>query len=106
MAVAERTTGTPRPIGSSRSAMGRVGLVLRWIALFVGPFVLGLLIFSYLPIIWSLVLSFFEAYNTATPSKFVGLQNYIDMLADRNFLSSLGTFTIIAVFIVPLTFAL
>src|SRR3954469_15692090 len=72
--------------------------------LFVGPFVIGLLIFSYLPIIWSLVLSFFEAYNTVTPSKFVGLQNYIDMLTDSNFVSSLGTFTIFAVFIVPLTF--
>jgi multiple sugar transport system permease protein len=35
MAVAERTTGTPQPIGFSRSAMGRVGMVLRWIALFV-----------------------------------------------------------------------
>ncbi|TDD48922.1 sugar ABC transporter permease [Kribbella antibiotica] len=74
--------------------------------LFVGPFVAGLLIFSYLPIIWSLVLSFFEAYNTVTPSKFVGLQNYIDMLTDRNFLSSLGTFTVFAVFIVPLTFVM
>src|SRR5919198_3628129 len=35
MAIAERTTGTPSPIGFSRSAAGRVGLVLRWIALFV-----------------------------------------------------------------------
>lgn len=74
--------------------------------LFVGPFVIGLLIFSYLPIIWSLVLSFFEAYNTVTPSKFVGLQNYVDMLTDSNFLSSLGTFTIFAIFIVPLTFVM
>ncbi|WP_405058340.1 sugar ABC transporter permease [Kribbella sp. NBC_01505] len=74
--------------------------------LFVGPFVLGLLVFSYLPIIWSLVLSFFDAYNTVTPSKFVGLQNYIDMLTDHNFLSSLGTFTIFAIFIVPLTFVM
>ncbi|TDD22541.1 sugar ABC transporter permease, partial [Kribbella turkmenica] len=78
----------------------------RWFWIFVGPFVIGLLIFSYLPIVWSLVLSFFEAYNTVTPSKFVGLQNYVDMLTDQAFLSSLGTFTIFAVFIVPLTFAL
>ena len=35
MAVAERTTGTPQPIGFSRSVMGRVGMVLRWIALFI-----------------------------------------------------------------------
>ena len=35
---------------------------------------LGLLIFVYLPIVWSLVLSFFEARNTVTPAKFVGLR--------------------------------
>jgi multiple sugar transport system permease protein len=35
MAVSERTTGTPQPIGFSRSAWGRVGMVLRWIALFI-----------------------------------------------------------------------
>jgi multiple sugar transport system permease protein len=73
---------------------------------FVGPLAVGMLVFSYLPIIWSLVLSFFEAQNTVTPSKFVGLRNYVDMLTDHNFLFSLGTFSVFAVFIVPLTFVL
>ncbi|WBQ02173.1 carbohydrate ABC transporter permease [Kribbella sp. CA-293567] len=88
---------------SSRSATRNNAL---WFWLFTGPFVLGLLIFSYLPILWSLVLSFFEAQNTVTPSKFVGLRNYADMLTDANFVSSLGTFTVFALFIVPLTFVL
>ncbi|TDW22851.1 carbohydrate ABC transporter permease [Kribbella kalugense] len=35
MAVSERTTGTPQPIGFSQTAFGRVGMVLRWIALFI-----------------------------------------------------------------------
>ena len=35
MAVSERTTGTPQPIGFSRSTWGRVALVLRWIALVI-----------------------------------------------------------------------
>ncbi|WP_432893026.1 carbohydrate ABC transporter permease [Kribbella sp. CA-245084] len=35
MAVSERTTGTPQPIGFTQSAWGRVGMVLRWIALFI-----------------------------------------------------------------------
>ena len=98
----------PATAGERRGARRRKGIAgnTLWFWVFVGPFVVGLLVFSYLPIIWSLVLSFFEAYNTATPSKFVGLQNYIDMLTDHNFLSSLGTFTIFAVFIVPLTFVL
>ncbi|GAA1515786.1 sugar ABC transporter permease [Kribbella lupini] len=77
-----------------------------WFWVFVGPFVIGLLIFSYLPILWSLVLSFFEARNTVTPTEFVGLRNYVDMLTDPNFLSSLGTFSVFAVFVVPLTFVL
>jgi multiple sugar transport system permease protein len=77
-----------------------------WFWVFVGPLAVGMLVFSYLPIIWSLVLSFFEAQNTVTPSKFVGLRNYVDMLTDHNFLSSLVTFSVFAVFIVPLTFVL
>ncbi|HUQ55530.1 sugar ABC transporter permease [Lentzea sp.] len=74
--------------------------------LFVGPFAAGLLVFVYVPIGWSLLLSFFEARNTVAPSEFVGLGNYADMLTDKPFLSSLGTFSVFAAFIVPLTFVL
>ena len=35
MAVSERTTGTPQPIGFRQSGLGRLGTVLRWIALFI-----------------------------------------------------------------------
>ncbi|MET9227074.1 sugar ABC transporter permease [Lentzea sp. NPDC003310] len=74
--------------------------------LFVGPFAAGLLVFVYVPIGWSVLLSFFDARNTVTPTSFVGLDNYVDMLTDGPFLSSLGTFSVFAAFIVPLTFAL
>jgi len=74
--------------------------------LFVGPFALGLLAFVYVPIGWSVVLSFFDARNTVTPTDFVGLTNYVDMLTDGPFLRSLGTFSLFALFIVPLTFVL
>jgi multiple sugar transport system permease protein len=74
--------------------------------LFVGPFAVGLLVFVYVPIGWSLLLSVFEARNTVTPTEFVGLRNYVDMLTDQPFLSSLGTFSVFAAFIVPLTFVL
>src|SRR5690348_7967464 len=73
---------------------------------FVGPFLIGLGAFTYLPLAWSAVLSFFDAHNTVTPTVFVGLRNYADMLGDPAFLSSLGTFTLFAAFIVPLTFCL
>ena len=74
--------------------------------LFVGPFAVGLLVFVYVPIGWSLLLSFFDARNTVTPTTFVGLGNYADMLTDGPFLQSLGTFSVFAAFIVPLTFVL
>jgi multiple sugar transport system permease protein len=98
--AAEGTTSTG---GGRRRGIRGTSLAF-W--LFVGPFLAGLLVFGYVPILWSLFLSFFDARNTVTPTDFVGLRNYADMLTDPNFLSSMVTFTVFAVFIVPLTFAL
>ncbi len=74
--------------------------------LFTGPFLIGLAIFVYAPILWSLWLSFFEARFTVTPDKFVGFDNYVYMLTNDDFVGSLGTFTVFAAFIVPTTWAL
>ncbi|CAL9290130.1 carbohydrate ABC transporter permease [Streptomyces sp. SudanB182_2057] len=74
--------------------------------LFTGPFLTGLAVFVYVPIGWSLYLSFFEARFTVTPSEFVGLGNYREILSDSGFTGSLGTFTVFAAFIVPTTWAL
>ncbi len=77
-----------------------------WFWVFVGPFLAGLLVFVYVPIGWSVYLSLFESYNTVTPTRFVGLSNYTDMLTDAAFRSSLGTFVVFAAAIVPITFVL
>ncbi len=77
----------------------------RWFWVFVGPFAVGLLVFVYIPILWSVYLSFFDARNTVTPTKFVGLGNYVYLLQDSAFVSSMGTFAVFAAFIVPVTFA-
>jgi len=77
-----------------------------WFWVFVGPFFLGLLVFVYVPILWSIWLSFFTARKTVTPTEFVGLGNYADMLSDPAFRSSMLTFIVFAAFIVPTTFAL
>ncbi len=89
----------PRRTGGIRGATGAF-----WV--FVGPFLIGLFVFVYVPIIWSVVLSFNRAQNTVTPSEFVGLQNYVDLLQPGPFLDSLVTFTVFAALIVPITFAL
>ncbi|MEP6631159.1 MAG: sugar ABC transporter permease [Lapillicoccus sp.] len=77
-----------------------------WFWVFVGPFLLGLVVFVYVPILWSVWLSFYDARNTVTPTRFVGLGNYGDMLSDPAFRSSMLTFLVFAAFIVPTTFAL
>ncbi len=77
-----------------------------WFWVFVGPFVLGLVVFVYVPILWSIWLSLYDARNTVTPTQFVGLGNYADLLADPAFRSSMLTFVVFAAFIVPATFLL
>ena len=94
----------PRPV-PGRGGCGRDQDRNLWFWVFVGPFVLGLLVFVYVPIAWSLYLSFFDAYNTVTPSTFVGLRNYGDMLSDpRVPLEPARRSSSFAVFIVPTTF--
>lgn len=78
----------------------------RWFWVFIGPFALGLAVFVYVPMLWSIYLSFFNARNTVSPSPadFVGLSNYAYLLGDGQFRSSMLTFIAFAVFIVPVTF--
>ncbi|MEU3525192.1 sugar ABC transporter permease [Streptomyces sp. NPDC038707] len=75
-----------------------------WFWVFVGPFALGLALFTYVPLLWSVGLSFFDAHNTVTPTQFTGLDNYAAMLRDSAFRDSLGTFLIFTAFIVPVTY--
>ncbi|MEO7754327.1 MAG: sugar ABC transporter permease, partial [Terracoccus sp.] len=93
------TEAGPRPTAYRPAVKPSLGQRLRgrqdqnlWFWIFVGPFVIGLVVFVYVPIAWSVYLSFFSAYNTVTPTEFVGVGNYVDMLGDPAFRSSLLTF--------------
>ncbi|MQY32714.1 Lactose transport system permease protein LacF [Streptomyces sp. RB17] len=77
-----------------------------WFWVFVGPFALGLGVFTYVPLLWSVGLSLFDAHNTVTPTHFVGLDNYTAMLKDDAFVDSLRTFLLFTAFIVPVTYLL
>lgn len=77
-----------------------------WFWIFVGPFAAGLTLFTYVPLLWSVGLSFFDAHNTVTPTHFVGLDNYTAMLSDDAFVGSLRTFLLFTAFIVPVTYVL
>jgi multiple sugar transport system permease protein len=71
---------------------------------FVGPLIIGLTVFFFIPIIWGIVLSFSDARSTLTPTGFVGLNNYRAMLSDPAFTGALGTFLAFSLLIVPTTF--
>ncbi|RFC76363.1 sugar ABC transporter permease [Streptomyces sp. AcE210] len=94
-----------RQSGTARQWAGVQNRTL-WFWIFVGPFLLGLGVFTYIPLGWSVYLSFFDAHNTVTPSDFVGLGNYTAMLKNEAFTDSLWTFLVFSLFIVPATYAL
>ena len=52
-----------------------------WPLLFIGPLMLGVLIFYYFPIIGNLYASFTKTNAFGGNQKFVGLDNYTDLLA-------------------------
>ena len=74
--------------------------------LFIAPFYLLFLVFQLYPMLWSLVLSFYE-WNGIGPQTFVGLQNYAAVLRDPMFFDAMvNTFWYLAVnlvFILPLS---
>jgi multiple sugar transport system permease protein len=72
--------------------------------LFVAPMVIGLTIFTFIPIVWGALISFSEARNSISIGEWVGFDNYRSILSNREFLKSLRTIVVFAIFIVPLTF--
>lgn len=71
--------------------------------LFVGPFFAGLLVFSLIALVWGFYLSFTRAVATISPTEFVWFDNYVSLLTDPSFISSLVSFTVFAVLVVPTT---
>jgi multiple sugar transport system permease protein len=71
---------------------------------FIAPMVIGLLVFTYISIVWGFLISFSDARNTIDVGDWVGLDNYRAMLTNTEFLRSLRTIVVFAIFIVPTTF--
>ncbi|WP_020575375.1 carbohydrate ABC transporter permease [Actinopolymorpha alba] len=72
--------------------------------LFAAPVILGLLIFTAYPIIFTFYLSFTE-YKIVDVPRFVGLRNYVAMFSDELFLKSLSATIYYSVLAIPLTLA-
>lgn len=69
------------------------------IGLFLAPTIIGLGLFTFLPILASVVLAFFS-WDIITPPRFVGLENFVDIATDPtirvSFLNTIG-FVVVAV---------
>ncbi len=72
---------------------------------FMAPLLIGLLVFTVVPIVWGFLVSLSDAHGTVSVGHWVGLSNYSAVLSDPDFIQSLKVGLIFAVFIVPLTFA-
>lgn len=61
--------------------------------LFISPFFVGYAIFFLYPVFQAIYMSLFQQVGIGSPPKFVGLNNYLDLLTDRTFLRSLWNTT-------------
>ncbi len=73
-------------------------------ALFIGPDLVGLLVFVLLPIAFAIYVSFFD-WNLISPMRFAGLANYQRLLADTDWWRSLARTAQFALLYVPTLFA-
>ncbi|MFT4051937.1 MAG: sugar ABC transporter permease [Microbacterium sp.] len=104
--AAPTTTRANRiPNGGADRSGKRGNRLLIWV--FLAPTVIGLGLFSFVPIIGSVMLAFFQ-WDIITPPEFVGFDNFVDMAANPtvsvSFLNTIG-FVAVAV-IVQLAVAL
>ncbi|WP_433381328.1 carbohydrate ABC transporter permease [Streptosporangium sp. CA-115845] len=72
--------------------------------LLIAPMLIGLGLFKYVAIGWSFLLSFSDARGTVDLGAWVGLDNYLYLLQDEAFRSSMSGIILFTIFIVPVTF--
>ncbi len=97
----------PVSITNNRQGRGRMSPSRReaaWGLVFVGPWVIGFLLFTIGPLIASLILSFTD-FNLVRPEaiKFIGLDNYARLASDSLVLTGLAVTAKFAIIAVPVT---
>jgi multiple sugar transport system permease protein len=92
------------PMGKPRWYSTPSGREALWGIVFIGPWLIGLVLFTAGPIIASFILSLTD-FNLVRPEavKFVGLDNYIHMVSDPNVVQSLVVTFKFAIIAIPLT---
>jgi ABC-type sugar transport system permease subunit/ABC-type glycerol-3-phosphate transport system substrate-binding protein len=87
------TTGVTRPVRSNASLWKGLG--------FFSPWGIGLVVFLAYPVMSSVVYSFCD-YSVLSPPKWIGLQNYVDLLEDEIFWVALKNTLVYAALALPL----
>jgi ABC-type sugar transport system permease subunit len=95
-----------KPLGRPRWLSSPSNRETAWGFVFIAPWLFGLTVFTAGPILASLVLSLTD-FNLVRPEavRFVGLDNYIQMLNDPNVIKSLVVTFRFAIIAIPLTMA-
>lgn len=73
-----------------------------WV-IYLLPSMLIFILFTIYPFVKTVITSFFATSTTGNLTQFVGLQNYIDLFTNGNYLQSLGTTFLYTILTVPLT---
>jgi multiple sugar transport system permease protein len=77
--------------------------VIPWVLLFLSPWIVGLIVFTIIPMGWSLWLSFTNYDPLSETGDFIGLANYMAMIEDRRVWDSLLNTLYFTVLYVPLS---
>ncbi|WP_430604453.1 ABC transporter permease [Enterococcus sp. DIV1368b] len=85
---------------SASHKLKRKNTLIAWS--FIAPNFIGFLIFTLVPVIFSLILAFMKWDSFSTP-EFVGMQNFTRMLSDDTFWISLKNTFLYTIGVVPLT---
>jgi multiple sugar transport system permease protein len=88
-----------------RRGRWRLSEETRWAFIFLLPWIIGFVVFTAGPMLWSLYLSFTD-YNVIRPPEFTGLENYEHLVGDRRVGLSLWNTLLYTVLNVPGTIIL
>jgi multiple sugar transport system permease protein len=77
--------------------------VLPWVLLFLSPWIIGLIVFTIIPMGWSLWLSFTDYDPLTRTGDFIGVENYVDMVGDKRVWTSLYNTVYFTLLYVPLS---
>jgi len=80
--------------------------LIPWVLLFLSPWIVGLIVFTIIPMAWSLYLSFTNYDPLTERADFIGVANYVAMAEDGRVWLSLGNTLYFTVLYVPLSCAL